>query len=181
MPETAGSLAPAGRLPELPAPAAPWPCWVVWLSQAIQQVGAYEVPLSAGQLRQLVDGLAALAARLETEATCALDQQRRTRAGMQAKAFLHRQYLRLSAASQQCDEARLLVGTLAQRVSREQLARLPHRHRPGVSGPDRLRQQVRQQLVSLRAALERLGSSSRPGGVVSHLAGSASLEGGEHR
>jgi hypothetical protein len=151
---------PLGPLPscELPAPDAPWTHWLVWLSWASHQVGAYEVALSLADLDRLTRGLRQLCRRLETETVHAHGGSLHVSAGAVEAASIHWQHL-LTDACQQGDEARLLVGTLARRISSEEAESLPPWRRPGVSSPDRLRQQVRQQLQLLQAALGRLEAS----------------------
>lgn len=150
---------PLGPLPgcEPPAPDAPWVHWMTWLSWALHQVGAYEVALSLADLDRLTRGLRQLCLRLETETLYTAGKSQHLPAGAAEAVSLHRQHL-LTEACQQCDEARLLVGTLARRISSEEAEGLPPWRRPGVSSPDRLRQQVRQQLWLLHVALDRLGA-----------------------
>ncbi|WP_189362317.1 hypothetical protein, partial [Thermogemmatispora tikiterensis] len=139
-----------------PAPDAPWLQWLAWLSWASHRVGAYESALSLADLDRLTRGLRQLCLQLEAEAAQAQGGLQETTAGAAMAAALHRQHV-LTEASQQCDEARLLVGTLAQRIRGEQAEGLPLLRRIGVSTPDRLRQQVRSQLQLLQATLDRLG------------------------
>jgi hypothetical protein len=174
---------PLGPFPscEPPAPDAPWPHWLAWLSWASHQVGAYEIALSLADLDRLTRGLRQLCLRLETETVRAHGGSPHVSAGAVEAASIHRQHL-LTDACQQGDEARLLAGTLARRISSEEAEGLPCWRRPGVSSPDRLRQQVRQQLLLLQATLEHLEASRGPKAISRTVLFPCPTEGGgEHQ
>ncbi|WP_052889216.1 hypothetical protein [Thermogemmatispora carboxidivorans] len=170
---------PLGPSPgcEPPTPDAPWSHWLAWLSWASHQVGAYEAALSLADLHRLTRGLRQLCLRLETETVHAHGGSPHMSAGAVEAASIHRQHL-LMDACQHCDETRLLVGTLARRISSEEAEGLPSWRRPGVSSPDRLRQQVRQQLQLLQAALGRLEASRSPKAISKTVLFPCPTEGG---
>nr|BBH92252.1 hypothetical protein KTA_04510 [Thermogemmatispora argillosa] len=139
-----------------PSERAPWRVWSQWVSDLVQVLGTYELPLTREQLRQATSGLAQLEERLQWEqrrATVSPVEGRRLLAGEAAR--MHWTHL-LRTARCRLDECRLLLGTLVQRTRAAGTA--PGAAQAGVAYPDRLRQRVRRALEQFQEQLEQVAS-----------------------